>query len=92
MHSGVFGLVRNPIFTAMLVFAGGVTLMTPNPVALLAFVVLSTTIELQVRVVEEPYLRRTHGQAYRDYCVAVGRFVPVVGRDGGRQEPITRSH
>lgn len=92
VRSGVFGLVRNPIFTAMLVFAGGVTLMTPNPVALLAFVVLSTTIELQVRVVEEPYLRRTHGQAYRDYCVAVGRFVPGVGRGGGRQEPITRSH
>lgn len=80
VRSGVFGFVRNPIFTAMLVFAGGVTLMTPNPVALLAFVVLSTTIELQVRVVEEPYLLRTHGQAYRDYCVAVGRFLPGVGR------------
>lgn len=80
VRSGVFGFVRNPIFTAMLVFAGGVALMTPNPVALLAFVVLSTTIELQVRVVEEPYLLQTHGQAYRDYCVAVGRFLPGVGR------------
>ncbi len=80
VRSGVFGFVRNPIFTAMLVFAGGVALMTPNPIALLAFVVLSTTIELQVRVVEEPYLLQTHGQAYRDYCVAVGRFLPGVGR------------
>lgn len=81
VRNGVFGLVRNPIFSAMLVFAGGVMLMTPNPIALLAFVVLSATIELQVRVVEEPYLLRTHGQAYRDYCVAVGRFRPGVGRD-----------
>ncbi|MEV0674676.1 isoprenylcysteine carboxylmethyltransferase family protein [Mycobacterium sp. NPDC050441] len=81
VRSGVFGLVRNPIFTAMLVFAGGITLMTPNPVALLAFVMLSATIELQVRVVEEPYLLRTHGQAYRGYCVSVGRFLPGVGRD-----------
>lgn len=80
VRHGVFGLVRNPIFSAMVVFAGGITLMTPNAVALLAFVILSATIELQVRIVEEPYLLSTHGQAYRDYCVAVGRFVPGVGR------------
>ena len=77
---GVFGLVRNPIFTAMLIFAAGITLITPNPLALAAFAVLWATIELQVRVVEEPYLNTIHGQAYRDYCGAVGRFVPYIGR------------
>ncbi|MFV8164324.1 methyltransferase family protein [Mycobacterium sp. 134] len=81
VRTGVFGIVRNPIFTAMLVFAAGITLMTPNPVALSAFVVLLATIELQVRVVEEPYLLRAHGQPYRDYCAGVGRFLPGVGRD-----------
>ncbi len=80
VREGVFGTVRNPIFTAMLVFAGGITLMTPNPIALLGFVVLLATIEIQVRIVEEPYLLRTHGEAYRDYCAAVGRFVPGIGR------------
>ncbi|WP_441963352.1 methyltransferase family protein [Mycolicibacterium houstonense] len=79
VRRGAFGWVRNPIFTAMLVFAGGITLMTPNPLALAAFVVLFATIELQVRVVEEPYLQRTHGQAYADYRVAVGRFLPGIG-------------
>ncbi|MDT0551231.1 methyltransferase family protein, partial [Streptomyces lonegramiae] len=76
-----FGTVRNPIFTAMLVFAAGITLMTPNPVALSAFVVLLAAIELQVRVVEEPYLLSAHGQAYRDYRSVVGRFLPGIGRD-----------
>ncbi|MFA5708023.1 MAG: isoprenylcysteine carboxylmethyltransferase family protein [Mycolicibacterium sp.] len=80
VRNGVFGLVRNPIFTAMLVFAAGITLMTPNPLALAAFLVLLATIELQVRVVEEPYLNAAHGQAYRDYCEMVGRFVPHIGR------------
>jgi protein-S-isoprenylcysteine O-methyltransferase Ste14 len=80
VRNGVFGIVRNPIFTAMLVFAGGITLMTPNPVALSAFVVLLATIELQVRIVEEPYLLRAHGQPYHDYCAGVGRFLPGVGR------------
>lgn len=81
VRTGVFGTVRNPIFTAMLMFAAGITLMTPNPVALSAFVVLLATIELQVRIVEEPYLLRTHGQPYRDYCAGVGRFLPGIGRD-----------
>ena len=78
--SGPFRWVRNPIFTAMLIFAAGITLMTPNPLALVAFVVLLATIELQVRVVEEPYLNAIHGQAYRDYCGTVGGFVPHIGR------------
>ncbi|MEB3071421.1 methyltransferase family protein [[Mycobacterium] vasticus] len=80
VRHGVFALVRNPIYTAMLAFAAGITLMAPNPLALVAFAVLLATIELQVRVVEEPYLARVHGDAYRDYCRATGRFLPAVGR------------
>ena len=80
VRQGMFGMVRNPIFTAMLIFAAGIALMTPNPLALGAFVVLLVTIELQVRVVEEPYLNAVHEEAYRDYCGAVGRFVPHIGR------------
>ena len=79
VHTGVFGLVRNPIFTAMLVFGSGIALVTPNPLALIGFVLLLATIELQVRVVEEPYLRNRHGDTYRDYTQSVGRFLPRVG-------------
>ena len=53
--------------------------MTPNPVALIGFVLLLATIELQVRVVEEPYLAAVHGDSYRDYTASVGRFVPGLG-------------
>lgn len=77
---GMFGWVRNPIFTAMLVFGAGVALMAPNPLALIGFVLLLTSIELQVRFVEEPYLQRTHSERYRDYASRVGRFVPRIGR------------
>lgn len=56
--------------------------MTPNPLALTVFGVLLVSIELQVRVVEEPYLVRTHGEAYENYRSTVGRFVPGVGRVG----------
>lgn len=79
VRTGVFARVRNPIFSAMLVFAIGITLVTPNVVAIAGFVILVVTIELQVRMVEEPYLRVAHGAPYREYLSAVGRFVPGVG-------------
>lgn len=80
VRTGVFGRVRNPIFTAMLVFGLGIALVTPNVVAIVGFVLLVATIELQVRVVEEPYLLTVHGDTYRDYLAKVGRFIPGVGR------------
>ena len=79
VRSGVFGLVRNPIFSAMIVFAAGVALVTPNVVALLGLALLVATIEVQVRAVEEPYLLATHGDSYRMYTASVGRFVPRLG-------------
>lgn len=80
VRQGVFAVVRNPIFTAMLVFAVGVVLMVPNVPAIAALVLLVVTIEMQVRVVEEPYLLRVHGDSYRSYGRTVGRFVPILGR------------
>jgi protein-S-isoprenylcysteine O-methyltransferase Ste14 len=79
VRTGVFGRVRNPIYTAGFAFAIGIALLTPNLVAFAAFVLLIATIELQVRRVEEPYLLRTHGDAYREYTASVGRFIPGIG-------------
>jgi protein-S-isoprenylcysteine O-methyltransferase Ste14 len=76
---GPFALVRNPIFAAMLPTSLGLTLMMPSAVALAGFAALVLALELQVRVVEEPYLRSAHGEAYTAYAARVGRFVPGVG-------------
>jgi protein-S-isoprenylcysteine O-methyltransferase Ste14 len=79
VHTGIFGRVRNPIYTAMFAFGLGIALVTPNLVVFAGFVLLVATIELQVRPVEEPYLSRTHGDAYRGYTASVGRFISGVG-------------
>jgi protein-S-isoprenylcysteine O-methyltransferase Ste14 len=78
--TGPFALVRNPIFAAMLPTALGLTLLVPSWVALLGLAGLLAALELQVRVVEEPYLRNVHGEAYERYAARVGRFVPAIGR------------
>jgi protein-S-isoprenylcysteine O-methyltransferase Ste14 len=79
VHTGVFGRIRNPIYTAMSTFGIGIALVTPNMVACAGVILLVATVELQVRSVEEPYLLRTHGDAYRAYAATVGRFIPGVG-------------
>jgi protein-S-isoprenylcysteine O-methyltransferase Ste14 len=79
VRTGLFGWVRNPIYTAMFAFVLGAALVTPNLVAIAGFVLLVATIELHVRRVEEPYLLRTHGEDYRGYTAGVGRFIPRVG-------------
>jgi protein-S-isoprenylcysteine O-methyltransferase Ste14 len=76
---GPFRLVRNPIFSALVLSAAGFALLLPGVTAPISVIALVVAIELQVRAVEEPYLIRTHA-AYRDYAARVGRFVPGVGR------------
>jgi len=56
---GIFALVRNPIFSGMMVVFAGLALMVPNVLALAALVALILSIEAQVRLVEEPYLLRS---------------------------------
>lgn len=78
--TGLFARVRNPIFSFMGLSLLGLVLLIPSPTALLAGVLTLVGVELQVRIVEEPHLARTHGAAYGDYAARVGRFVPGVGR------------
>lgn len=77
--SGPFAVVRNPIFTAMLITGAGLVLVVPNVVAVLGWILLLVAIEMQVRVVEEPYLRRLHADTYVTYQSRVGRFLPGIG-------------
>jgi len=78
--TGPFALVRNPIFAGMLPASLGLVLLVPNTVALIGLAALVLALEIQVRLVEEPYLLSRHGDAYRQYAARVGRFVPGLGR------------
>ncbi|ROO86265.1 protein-S-isoprenylcysteine O-methyltransferase Ste14 [Actinocorallia herbida] len=77
---GPFAHVRNPIYTAMLATLAGLAAMTPNLPSLVGLALVLLAIEVQVRAVEEPHLRRIHGVAYTAYAARTGRFLPAVGR------------
>ncbi len=80
VERGPFRWIRNPIFSFMLATSLGLALLLPNPLSIAALLLLVLGVELQVRFVEEPYLEGVHGDAYRDYCSRVGRFLPWIGR------------
>jgi protein-S-isoprenylcysteine O-methyltransferase Ste14 len=54
--------------------------MLPNVWSVAALVAMAVGVEVQVRAVEEPYLRGLHGTAYASWESAAGRFVPRLGR------------
>ncbi|MFW6641891.1 methyltransferase family protein [Nocardiopsis algeriensis] len=77
---GVFALVRNPVFTGMGVLLLGQVLAVPSVLSAAAPAVFAAAVQVQVRIIEEPYLLRTHGVAYRSYAARTGRFLPLMGR------------
>jgi protein-S-isoprenylcysteine O-methyltransferase Ste14 len=77
---GVFTLVRNPIYTFMMIAWVGFALLVPTWLSLAAVPIGLIGLEIQVRLVEEPHLIRTHGEPYTSWASRVGRFVPGLGR------------
>ncbi|HAP78039.1 MAG TPA: isoprenylcysteine carboxyl methyltransferase [Acidimicrobiaceae bacterium] len=79
--SGLFGWVRNPIFTGMVTAAARLGLLAPTVLTAVSVVMLVVAVCVQVRRVEEPYLRDAM-PGWSTYAQQVGRFVPRVGRIG----------
>lgn len=77
---GFFRVVRNPIYTSMLVAIAGLVVLVPNPLAFVTLAAIVISVEIQVRLVEEPHLLAQHGADYARYANRVGRFCPGIGR------------
>ncbi|MGH2983177.1 MAG: methyltransferase family protein [Solirubrobacterales bacterium] len=77
---GVFSLCRNPIYAFMVVAWIGFALLVPTWLSLASTPAAIVAFEVQVRLVEEPFLIDAHGDAYRAWASRVGRFVPGLGR------------
>jgi protein-S-isoprenylcysteine O-methyltransferase Ste14 len=76
---GLFTLSRNPIYAGMFVTWTGFFLMVPTIPAIVGWAMVVLALEGQVRLVEEPFMRKTHLE-YADYEHRVGRFFPGIGR------------
>jgi protein-S-isoprenylcysteine O-methyltransferase Ste14 len=78
--TGLFRHSRNPIYLFMVIAWVGFGLLVPTWLMLAAGVLLVVGLQIQVRLVEEPHMRRTAGEPYDAWAKRVGRFVPGLGR------------
>lgn len=78
--TGAFAIVRNPIFSSVIVVGIGLATMVPNPISAVGVLLPIGAIEMQIRGVEEPHLRELHGQRYAEYEGRVGRLLPTASR------------
>ncbi|MGI9098526.1 MAG: methyltransferase family protein [Solirubrobacteraceae bacterium] len=77
--SGPFAIIRNPTYVAMLAAALGTLLLAPSALGIAGIGLLAASLVLTARY-EEAELALVHGQAYREYCARVGRFLPATRR------------
>jgi protein-S-isoprenylcysteine O-methyltransferase Ste14 len=76
--TGVYGLVRHPIYTGLVVGGLGLALFGASPWHVGMWLALVVLLSAKARW-EERMLIAAHPD-YRDYAARVGRFLPGVGR------------
>jgi protein-S-isoprenylcysteine O-methyltransferase Ste14 len=79
VSGGLYRLSRHPIFLGLLTVFTGYAAVLPTPLSLGLLLAAYLGFRRQAAV-EEAYMVRTYGEAYRRYARRVGRFLPGVGR------------
>jgi protein-S-isoprenylcysteine O-methyltransferase Ste14 len=75
---GVYRLVRNPMYSAFIVFiVPGISLILNNPWIILSSIIMMLVFRLSIHK-EEYYLRQQFGLAYEDYMSKVKQIIPFV--------------
>ena len=74
--NGLYARTRNPIYFGILLFWIGLCIVFPHPLLWLFAIVCWCCIEVIVRKIEEPYLKRLHGDKFDTYFVATNRYSP----------------
>lgn len=72
--SGLYARSRNPIYFGILLFWIGLCGLFPHPLLWLCAVICWCCIEVIVRKIEEPYLRRLHGGQFDTYLENTNRY------------------
>ncbi len=71
---GLYARSRNPIYFGILLFWIGLCGLFPHPLLWLCAVICWCCIEVIVRKIEEPYLRRLHGDQFDTYLENTNRY------------------
>ena len=73
---GPYRVVRNPMYLAVLAVLLGEVILFEAPVLITYIVIWFAIVFCFVLLYEEPALRQQFGDAYRQYCAEVPRWIP----------------
>lgn len=78
--TGVYGIVRNPVYSAVLLMCTGAICMANNLVLFLIPVICWIYMTIFLKLTEEKWLAHLYGQEYIEYCKRVNRCIPWFSR------------
>lgn len=79
--SGVYALVRNPIYSAFLFIFTGILLLAENYLLLILPLIFYLVLTILLKLSEEKWLEKKFGHNYLQYCQKVNRIIPFFPRN-----------
>ena len=75
--TGIYARTRNPIYFSWWICGIGAILCVHNVWLLLLIPIQWVILTVIIRNTEEKWLYEIHGEAYKDYCARVNRWIPL---------------
>ena len=75
--TGIYARTRNPIYFSWWLSSIGITLTIHNVWLLLLIPIQWVLLTVVIRITDEKWLYELHGEAYKDYCARVNRWIPI---------------
>lgn len=74
--TGIYSLVRNPLYIGNFFIFSGLIIVFTNPLALLVMALFLIGQYYFIILAEEAYLKDKYGPEFDDYCIRVRRIIP----------------
>ena len=74
--TGVYGIVRNPVYSAFLFIFTAILLFTSNYILLILPFVFWAFLTILMKNTEEKWLKNEFGKEYEEYLKEVNRVIP----------------
>ena len=75
--TGIYARTRNPIYFSWWLSGIGITLTLHNMWLLILIPIQWVLLTVVIRITDEKWLYELHGEAYKDYCARVNRWIPI---------------
>ena len=75
--TGIYACTRNPIYFSWWLSCIGITLTMHNMWLLILIPIQWVLLTVVIRMTDEKWLYELHGEAYKDYCARVNRWIPL---------------